>query len=88
MKTSNGIKVPSLRIEMAANALAPFLRCDKDCDTCPFYQNNDRNPDIAWNCALLNVAQVNLKTLISKPGRQYDSVLLSRRHGSRRQQQG
>lgn len=54
MKTSNGIKVPSLRIEMAAKALAPFLRCDKDCDTCPFYQNNDRNPDIPWNCALLN----------------------------------
>ena len=54
MKTSNRIKVPAFRIKMAANALAPALQCDKDCDTCPFYQNNDSNSDTPWNCALLN----------------------------------
>jgi hypothetical protein len=54
MKTSNGLKVPTLRIETAAKALAPFLQCRKNCDTCPFYQHNDDNPDIPWNCALLN----------------------------------
>ena len=54
MKTSNGIKVPALRIEMAAKALAPALQCDKDCDSCPFHQNNDSNSDTPWNCALLN----------------------------------
>lgn len=54
MKTSNGIKVPAIRIEMAAKALAPALQCDKDCDSCPFYQNNDSNSDTPWNCALLN----------------------------------
>lgn len=54
MKTSNGIELHTFSIEMAAKALAPALQCDKDCNICPFYQNNNSNPDTPWNCALLN----------------------------------
>lgn len=54
MKTSNGIKVPIIRLNSALNALHSTLECRNDCDSCPFYQNNDTK---LWNCALLNARE-------------------------------
>lgn len=56
MKTSNGIKVPIIRLNSALNALHKTLKCRNDCNSCPFYQDNFDN-DKPWNCALLNARE-------------------------------
>ena len=56
MKISNGIKVPIIRLSSALNALHSALKCEKDCDSCPFYQDNSDNTK-SWNCALLNARE-------------------------------